>query len=140
MTNNIFGHNIYKSIVGVFSSHVDSAKQYNPTYGQLDHYAIAMNNTVRFDSDSAPIKIDNCCTQTISGYLSDFTPSTLKNVHNLHGNGFGDSKTPISQKGTLRWIVTDDEGRHRVITILNTYYLPNCGVCLLSPQHWAQEV
>jgi hypothetical protein len=34
-------------------------------------------NTVRFDTDSYPIKIDNCCTQTMSGFKDDFIPHTL---------------------------------------------------------------
>jgi hypothetical protein len=130
------------------SAHASSKKEYNPTYNQLDNYAIAMNNIVQFDSDSAPIKVDNCYTQSITGYKSDFIASTLKNVSNLHAIGFGNSKTPISQMGTVQWVVTDDigirrdiiKGIHRDIIIPNTYYIPNCSVRLLSPQHWGQEV
>ena len=47
------------------------------------------DNTIRFDTDSVPIKIDNCCTQTMSGYISDFIPSTLKEVNDRYVNGFG---------------------------------------------------
>jgi hypothetical protein len=40
----------------------------------LDEVAFAYNNSIRFDTDSFPIKIDNCCTQTMSGYKTDFFP------------------------------------------------------------------
>jgi hypothetical protein len=110
-----------------------------PDLNQLDSYAIAMNNSVRFDSDSSPIKIDNCCTQTISGYEKDFIPTTLCKVNNLHVNGFGNSKTAITHQGNICWTVIDDVGQHRQIIIPNTYYVPGCGVSLLSPQHWTQE-
>jgi hypothetical protein len=58
----------------------------------------------------------------------------------MHVNGFGNSKRQISQMRTIRRLVTDDSGVHRDIIIPNTYYILNCEVRLLSPQHWDQEI
>jgi hypothetical protein len=122
------------------TTHISNTRDSIPNINQMDHYAVAMSNIIRFDSDSLPIKIDNCCTQTISGYREDFIPTTLKQVEHLHVNGFGNTRTAITHKGTVKWVVIDDSGQHQDILIPNTYYVPNCGTRLLSPQHWAQEV
>jgi hypothetical protein len=67
-------------------------------------------------------------------------PGTLKRVQNLVVKGFANTKTPITYNSTIRWTIVDDSGKYRDIIIPNTYYVPDCGVLLLSPQHWAQEV
>jgi hypothetical protein len=36
------------------------------------------SNTVRFDSYRFSIKIDNCCTETISRFQEDFDPAPMK--------------------------------------------------------------
>jgi hypothetical protein len=38
------------------------------------------NDGYSYDTDRFPIKIDNCCTQTMSGYRSDFIETSLKSV------------------------------------------------------------
>jgi hypothetical protein len=131
---------IYVDWIRAMTSHISDTCDNIPKINQMDHYAVAMSNVIRFDSDSSPIKIDNCCTQTISGFREDFIPTTLKQVEHLHVNGFGNTRTAITHKGTVKWVVIDDSGQHRDILIPNTYYVPNCGTRLLSPQHWAQEV
>lgn len=60
-------------------------------------------------------------------------------MQNLVVKGFANTKTPITHKGTVKWKIVDDLGKHRDIVIPNTYYVPECGDRLLSPQHWAQE-
>jgi hypothetical protein len=105
----------------------------------MDDMAMAYNNTVRFDTDSYPIKIDNCCTQTTMGYKADFIPNTMVSINGKHVTGFSKTQTKISHIGTVRWKVSDDQGIDHDITIPNTYYVPGCGIRLLSPQHWAQE-
>jgi hypothetical protein len=67
-----------------------------------DNYAMTTSCTVRFDTDSFPIKIDNCCTQTISGFKQDFIPSTLRKVNDLVVRGFANTKTKITRKGTVQ--------------------------------------
>jgi hypothetical protein len=46
----------------------------------------------------------------------------------------------IVGEGTFRFTITDDNGRHHTIQIPNSLYLPGLKSCLLSPQHWTQEV
>jgi hypothetical protein len=53
-------------------------------------------NAIRFDTDSYPVKIDNCCTQTMSGFKEDFIASTLVVIHGKHVIGFANTKTMIT--------------------------------------------
>jgi hypothetical protein len=45
----------------------------------------------------------------------------------------------IEGKGTLVVTINNDNGKPLRIKILNSLYLPGLRMCLLSPQHWAQE-
>jgi hypothetical protein len=45
----------------------------------------------------------------------------------------------IEGKGTLVVTINDDNGNPHRIKIPNSLYLPGLRMCLLSPQHWAQE-
>jgi hypothetical protein len=45
----------------------------------------------------------------------------------------------IKGQGTLVLDVNDDNGKPHQIKILNSLYLPDLTMCLLLPQHWAQE-
>jgi hypothetical protein len=45
----------------------------------------------------------------------------------------------IAGRGTMVITINDDSGRPHTIKILNSLFLPDLWVCLLSPQHWAQE-
>jgi hypothetical protein len=42
-------------------------------------------------------------------------------------------------KGTFKFSIKDDNGKVHTIKIANSLYLPYLRVCLLLPQHWAQE-
>jgi hypothetical protein len=97
------------------------------------------SNAVQFDTDSFPVKIDNCCTQTMSGFKNDFILASMIPVHGKHVVGFAHTKTVISHKGTVKWNITDDNGVHHDICIPNAYYVPGCDIRLLLPQHWSQE-
>jgi hypothetical protein len=90
---------------------------------------------VPFDSNSIPVRVDNCCSYSISPHLGDFvgplTPSDLQ-VNGMFG------KASIIQKGTICWTIQDDEGVSRDIFLPGSLYIPESPTCLLSPQHWAQ--
>jgi hypothetical protein len=45
----------------------------------------------------------------------------------------------IEGKGTLVIDLNNDTGKPHQIKIPNSLYLPGLRMCLLSPQHWAQE-
>jgi hypothetical protein len=53
-------------------------------------------------------------------------------------NGINKGLT-VAGEGTFQFRITNDNGRHHTIRILNSLYLPCLKSCLLSPQHWAQE-
>ena len=42
-------------------------------------------------------------------------------------------------KCTIKWNWSDDQGKIHEFKIPNSYYVPEGGVRLLSPQHWVQE-
>jgi hypothetical protein len=46
----------------------------------------------------------------------------------------------IAGKGTFEFNIKDDEGKQHTFRIRNSLYVPKMRRCLLSPQHWAQEV
>jgi hypothetical protein len=94
----------------------------------------------RFDTDSVLIRVDNCCSRSLSHDISDFLPDTIHDSpQRITIKGFGNSSSPILQCGTIQWRILDDNGNERNIIIPNSYYVPSSGVRLLSPQHWAQE-
>ncbi len=95
--------------------------------------------TLRVDSDSIPIRIDNCCTRSISYDREDFISDTLRPVHKCFVKGFGGSMTPITHKGTIVWKMLDDTGQQHNVTIPDSLFVPTAKIRLLSPQHWAQS-
>jgi hypothetical protein len=107
---------------------------------ERDEYTLMVTNHMRFESESVPIKVDNCCTQSIAGYLVDFIPGTTKTVENKQVRGFGNTINKITHQGMIRWKVYDDTGKDHNIVVPDSYYVPDCEIRLLSPQHWAQEL
>ena len=93
-------------------------------------------NSVRFDTDSAPVGIDNRCTGCISHIAQDFIGELRDSNKSI--KGFGGSCTSNIKVGTLLWKWMDDEGRIYKFHVPNSYYVPSGGVRLLSPQHWAK--
>lgn len=89
-----------------------------------------------FDTNSCPIRIDNCATACISHKIEDFVgplrPSRCKI------QGIGNSMSGL-QEGTIQWDIEDDNGIKQTFTIPNSIYAPNACSRLLSPQHVARE-
>ena len=81
-----------------------------------------------FDTDLAMIGIDNQCLACISHCEENFEPGLLKRCDRVV-KGFG---------GTLLWHWEDNQGIVTTFWILQSYYVPDGKVRLLSPQHWAQ--
>jgi DNA segregation ATPase FtsK/SpoIIIE-like protein len=100
---------------------------------------VAMTTNLTLDTDAIPIKVDNCCTRTLSNNKEDFIESTMKPVENKAVRSFSGSLTPITHTGTIKWWINDDHGIPRPILVPNSYYVPNGTARLLSPQHWAQQ-
>jgi hypothetical protein len=89
-----------------------------------------------FDSDSFDILIDGGATACISNDLGDFISPPRPSKVRVKGFNGASSSTRI---GTVRWSLLDDSGRRHTLQIPNTYYVHDCPMRLLSPQHYSQE-
>ena len=113
----------------------------NNTFYALSVMALQTNagkytNQVRFDTDSAPIGIDNRCSACISHVAQDFIGPLRDSGRTI--KGFAGSRTKGVKVGTLVWKWEDNDGKLSKFTIPNSYYVPEGKVRLLSPQHWAK--
>ena len=72
----------------------------------------------------------------MSHEAADFT-GELKDCKRVI-KGFGGTRHYNIKVGTIKWHWEDDHGRIHKFTIPQSYFVPEGGVRLLSPQHWAQ--
>jgi hypothetical protein len=94
------------------------------------------DNMAMFDTDSAPIGVDNRCTGCISHKIEDFEGPLTESNRSI--KGFGGSKTANVMIGTIVWKWQDDNGAVHKFIIPKSFYVKEGNVRLLSPQHWAQ--
>ncbi len=70
------------------------------------------------------------------------TPHLFENLH-LNNDERGvdgiNSGLDIKGEGTLKFNITDNDGKAHTIKIPTSLYVHILKRCLLSPQHWAQE-
>ncbi|GFH52929.1 hypothetical protein CTEN210_09405 [Chaetoceros tenuissimus] len=92
--------------------------------------------STKFDTDSGDVGIDNRCSACISHKVDDFV-GDLRETNRVI-KGYGGTKTANLMVGTIKWNILDDEGMPHEFLIPNSYYSPQGGVRLLSPQHWAK--
>ena len=93
-------------------------------------------NTMPYDTDSFPIKVDNCCTRCITNDIKDFEGTTKRSDVTVQGIKGGYSNVRV---GTIVWYIEDDEGRVHKVRVPNSLYVPSMPHRLLSPQHWGYE-
>ena len=94
-------------------------------------------NNLTFDTDSYSIGIDNRCTACLSHKIQDFEGALRDTKRSIRGyGGITDDKIKI---GTIKWSIIDDQGKKHTFKIPNSFYAPQGGVRLLSPQHWAKH-
>jgi len=99
--------------------------------------ALLGDPAVRFDLDSFPIGIDNHASRCMANAPHLFEDLRLNdNAGEVNGIGKG---LAIMGTGTFKFSIEDDIRKIHTIRIPNSLYLPGLKVCLLSPQHWAQE-
>jgi len=103
---------------------------------QANHHP-ALANDVRFDSDSFAVGVDNHASRCMGNNKRLFDNLIL--ARTLHRIGGINKGLAIQGKGTLVINIDDDNGKPHRIKIPNSLYLPGLKMCLLSPQHWAQE-
>ena len=87
---------------------------------------------VNFDTDSNAIGLGNRCTACISNQIEDFDDPVTNTDRTIRA--FAGSST-----GTIVWRWLDDEGKQYKFKIPQSYYVPDGGCRLLSPQHWAKS-
>ena len=94
---------------------------------------------LRFDSNSARISVDNCCTRSLSNNINHFEDLELTRMGKCRGLGDkpGNGQA-IHGTGTLVITIQDDVGGWHVVKLTNSLYVPGAEGVLLSPQHWAQ--
>ena len=90
-----------------------------------------------FDTDSEPIGIDNRCTACMSHRIEDF--ESVPTPVDVVVRGYAGKETGGVMKGVIRWQWTDNAGMTHTHRIPGSYYVPDGGHRLLSPQHWAQQ-
>jgi hypothetical protein len=86
--------------------------------------------TSEFDTDSYEIRVDNCCSKSLSFnkiyfVLCSLAPVTTKVV------GLAGHKSEVTHVGTLKWSVLDDSGIERIILIPESLLVPKSTVRLL---------
>ena len=96
----------------------------------------AAQNHASFYTDSAPVGVDSRCSGCISHKVTDLIGDLVDCNRTI--KGFGDTRTTNIKMGTIKWSWLDDEGMVTTHQILNSYYAPEGGVRLLSPQNLAQ--
>jgi len=92
---------------------------------------------VAWDSDSGKVGVDCQASACMSNRIQDFLPGTLKPC-NKRVQTFGGHHVGNIQMETIHWEVQADDGEHHVFEIPKSYYIPEGGARLLSPQHWSK--
>ena len=90
--------------------------------------------SIRYDSDSFQIAIDNCATSCFTNDLKDFVGLPQETNTKVLGIGQG----VATYVGTVRWNIVDDSGRRHELVISGTRYQASLPFRLLCPQHVAQ--
>ena len=98
---------------------------------------INKQRTTLFDTDAEQIGIDNRCSACISHRIEDFIGQPIPTKRSI--KGFGGTRVANIMSGTIMWKWSDEQGKIHEFRIPNSYYVPEGGTRLLSPQHWAQE-
>ena len=89
-----------------------------------------------FDTSLVLLCINNCAMVCMLPYKLDFI--TLLVPIQKKVKGVGGTVKGIMM-GTMKLMIEDDKGVPHDIIIPGSFYVPNCPLRLLSPQHWAQK-
>ena len=102
-----------------------------------DRWKNRKQRKIIFDSDTESIGIDNRCSACMSHKIDDFVGTPKESKRTI--KGFGGTRISNVMTGTIKWRWLDDNGGIHEFKIPNSYYVPDGGVRLMSPQHWAQS-
>jgi hypothetical protein len=90
-----------------------------------------------FDSDSVALRVDNCCTASITNSLADVVGEPIPIRARIEG--FTGGKALVTARCTIKWRVEDDDGRIHNVLLPNSLCSQAAPFRLLSPQHWVQQ-
>ena len=100
----------------------------------------AYNTTrIKFDTDSRILGMDSRSSASITDEDGDVVPGTMK-LTTKKVKAFGGVFTGKVYSCTIRWTVLDKQSRPHTFLLPNSYYIPEGGMKLISPQHWSQEL
>ena len=91
-------------------------------------------STIRYDSDSFQIAIDNCATSCFTNSMHDFVGKPFPSSTKVLGIG----RATSTYVGTVRWLIVDDAGRRHELLLPGTRFQAGLPFRLLCPQHVAQ--
>ena len=74
--------------------------------------------TIRYDSDSFQIAIDNCGTSCFTNSMKDFVGKPFPSSTKVLGIG----RATSTYVGTVRWLIVDDAGRRHELLLPGTRF------------------
>ena len=99
---------------------------YASNAGRQDH---------RYDTDSVTLRIDNCCTMSVTTSRRDFIDVPMPITRPVDGIAGGLEATHV---GTVKWLIEDDQGVTHEFILPGTLLVKDMPSRFLSPQHWVQ--
>ena len=90
-----------------------------------------------FDSDTQFLMIDGGASACIMNLKEDFIDEPLKISRKVKGIK---GHARATQRGTVRWLVEDDNQLVHAMTIQGVYLVPEATTRIMSPQHLAPQV
>ncbi len=104
------------------------------------YHAATENATLSFDTDSALIGIDTMSSYSVTNSKSDFIDGTFDPTNRDEIECFGGHSAWTEGKGTVEWVITDDNDVRHAFRIRDVAYVPSNPLRLLSPQHLARQL
>jgi hypothetical protein len=92
-----------------------------------------------FNTYRHSIKIEKCCSPSMSGVLTDFFTGSLRPIPPKPVFGYDGSHSVNTHIRTIRWVLADDSGIYWNLIIPASLYNPTNKTRLLSPQHFARQ-
>ena len=103
--------------------------QFKMKDGEVNNFS----TSITIDLDSGLIGIYNRYTDCIFHTIEDFVGEFVESMR--HTKGFVETRSPLLNKGTLKWKCEDDTVTEHKFLITNYYYVPSGKHILLITQH-----
>ena len=144
------GHSFHHPTVQTLSQIVAPPSSKTLPESYVDAFSLVINHAeadqyhatlmpVKFDSDSRLIGLDGRASASITNDQADVVPGTQV-LTNKRVKCFGGTFDGKVYRCTIKWTILDKQSKAHTFTLPNSYYIPEGGMRLLSPQHWSQEL